>query len=137
MSTDLTPRGIRNANPGNIRRTGIQWLGLAAVQGDPDFCQFVTAEYGIRAMARLLHNYKEDGLSTIRQAIGRWSPQADHNDVAAYVTIVAQHCGIGPDDTTDYDVIMPSLIEAIIQHENGMQPYLVSTIQAGIDLANV
>ena len=71
------PRGIRNHNPLNIRRTGKdQWKGLAAQQSDRAFCQFKSLEYGWRAAFHLLtrtyyHKYR---LYSIRSIITRWAP---------------------------------------------------------------
>lgn len=48
----IKPRGIRNNNPGNIRRNGDPWQGLAETQGDKEFFTFTTPVYGIRALAR-------------------------------------------------------------------------------------
>lgn len=69
-----TPRGIRNNNPGNIR-WGSDWKGLKkdGKQQDPSFCIFKTPEYGIRALAKLLRNYKQlYGLNTPRKIISRY-----------------------------------------------------------------
>ena len=47
----MLPRGIRNHNPLNIRRTGKdQWKGLAEAQNDAAFCQFKSLEYGWPAL---------------------------------------------------------------------------------------
>ena len=47
----MLPRGIRNNNPLNIRRTAKdQWKGLRAQQTDASFCQFESLEYGWRAV---------------------------------------------------------------------------------------
>ena len=37
----MLPRGIRNNNPLNIRRSKDKWKGLRAVQADAQFCQRV------------------------------------------------------------------------------------------------
>ena len=51
----MLPRGIRNNNPLNIRRTAKdQWKGLRAQQTDASFCQFERMEYGWRAAFYLL-----------------------------------------------------------------------------------
>ena len=50
-------RGIRNNNPGNIRRGSSRWLGLSPLQSDSEFCQFDTLTYGIRALLVLLRSY--------------------------------------------------------------------------------
>ena len=68
------PRGIRNHNPLNIRRSKDQWKGMAEVQTDRAFVQFKSLEYGWRAAFYLLtrtyyHKYR---LYTIRGIISRW-----------------------------------------------------------------
>lgn len=54
MSQIKQPRGIRNNNPGNIRRSSDPWQGLAKEQIDREFFKFKSSVYGIRALARLL-----------------------------------------------------------------------------------
>lgn len=130
----MIPRGIRNFNPGNIRRDGTPWLGTADEQTDPDFVTFIDPEHGIRAMVKILQRYKSYGIDTIHQAISRWAPNTE-NDTQAYIAAVCKECSVGPDDKVDLDAIMPTLLKAIIQHENGQQPYTDQTINAGISLA--
>ena len=48
------PRGIRNNNPGNIEHNGTNWQGMDNPPHDGRFIRFVTPQYGIRAMARVL-----------------------------------------------------------------------------------
>ncbi len=54
------PRGIRNNNPGNIRH-GENWQGLNPNSRSIDaaFCVFNTPVAGIRALAKVLINYKK------------------------------------------------------------------------------
>ena len=92
------PRGIRNNNPLNIRRSKDQWQGLRALQTDPSFCQFETLEYGWRAAFKLLtrtyyHTYR---LFTIRAIINKWAPP-NENKTEAYIKNVSRLTGIGPD----------------------------------------
>ena len=97
----MIPRGIRNNNPLNIRRTGKdQWKGMAEVQGDRSFCQFETMEYGWRAAFHLLTRtyYGKHRLTTIRGIISRWAPPQDNNDTGAYISNVSRMTGIGPDE---------------------------------------
>ncbi|MDX7852976.1 MULTISPECIES: hypothetical protein [Aeromonas] len=140
-------RGIRNHNPGNIDyHTTNPWNGLdVAKPSDGRFCRFISPEYGIRAMARVLRNYtKRDGLpgvggpgiDTVREVINRWAPPSE-NVTSAYVASVAKAVGVEPDipiNIADRGV-MTLLIEAIIRHENGLQPYSVELILRGIDMA--
>ena len=130
-------RGIRNRNPGNIRRSSDRWKGLTPLQSDPAFFVFEAPIWGIRAMAVILRNYqRRHGLKTLAQIIGRWAP-ATENDTAAYVRAVAGAIRVSPRTTLDLQDVstLRDLIAAIIHHENGVQPYDVDTIDAAIDLA--
>jgi hypothetical protein len=131
----VTTRGIRNNNPGNVRRTpGIPWKGMSEVQNDTDFLTFDSPEYGIRAIVRILRSYERLGLRTIYDIINRWAPPNENNS-EAYVLDVCAHCGIKPDDKVSIENIMPQLVRAIIQHENGTCPYTEIQIQTGIGIA--
>ena len=50
----MIPRGIRNCNPLNIRRSRDQWKGLLKVQNDKSFYQFKAMEWGYRAAVQPL-----------------------------------------------------------------------------------
>ena len=95
----MLPRGIRNNNPLNIRRSKDQWKGLKAQQNDAAFCQFETLDYGWRAAFYLLtrtyyHKYR---LYTIRKIIEKWAPPYE-NKTEAYIQNVSRLTGIGPDE---------------------------------------
>ena len=76
-------RGLRNHNPGNIKR-GARWLGLMpesdmddAQAAERTFCVFKAPWWGIRAIAIIIKNYRRKyGLNTIRGIINRWAPPA-------------------------------------------------------------
>ena len=133
------PRGIRNHNPGNIRRSGDPWQGLAKDQNDAAFFQFSEAKFGIRALARVLISYQDrHSLRTVRAIISRWAPPVE-NQTSAYVEHVAERLNVAPDepvDLHDYNVLR-GLVVAIIAHENGIQPYSDAQIDAGLILAGV
>lgn len=133
------PRGIRNHNPGNIRRSRDPWQGLAAVQSDPDFLQFESAKWGIRALARTLITYQDRlGLNTVARMIRRWAPPTE-NATGAYVRAVARHVGVDADqpiNVHDYGMLRP-MVEAIIQQENSQQPYTDAEIDAALVFAGV
>ena len=95
----MLPRGIRNNNPLNIRRSKDQWQGLRAQQTDASFCQFETLEYGWRAAFYLLtrtyyHKYR---LYTIRMIINKWAPP-NENLTSTYIANVSRLTGIPPDE---------------------------------------
>lgn len=133
------PRGIRNNNPGNLRRNSDPWQGLAERQGDVEFFTFKSAIYGIRALARTLIAYQDKhGLRTIRQIISRWAPP-NENNTNAYVRAVAADTKLDADQTLDmhrFDHLLP-LTKAIIQHENGQQPYADTELTKALVLAGV
>jgi hypothetical protein len=127
-------RGIRNNNPGNIRRTETRWQGERSEVTDPVFEEYETPEDGIRAMAVILRTYRvHHGLNTIEGIIARWAPPVE-NDTAAYADTVSRRMGV-PLTAELSDQDLPALIAAIIQVENGIQPYDVATIERGVQAA--
>ena len=51
-------RGLRNNNPLNIVKSeNINWQGEVKPSTDPNFAQFETLEYGLRAAFKLLRTY--------------------------------------------------------------------------------
>lgn len=138
MTGSNKSRGIRNNNPGNIR-WGDEWQGLVdkPQRTDKAFCQFTSPEYGIRAMIIILRNYQSKyGLRTITSMIKRWAPP-NENNTQAYIDSVAQATGTGADrpiDLTDSRKLFP-LLQAIIRHENGSQPYGLDMFVRALELA--
>ena len=99
MSSEVKlPRGIRNNNPLNIRRSGDKWQGLKTLQEDKEFFQFETIEWGWRAAFVILCKtyYGKYKLRTIRDIVSRWAP-AKENNTPAYIRHVSDYTGIGPD----------------------------------------
>lgn len=120
----ITSRGIRNNNPGNIRRTPINWKGEVPddLKTDNDFEQFIAPLFGIRAMVRDLRTGARRGEDTIREIISQWAPP-NENDTEAYIRSVSRRTGIDPDAMINFEAAMPDLLDAIIVHENGSNPY--------------
>ena len=126
----LTPRGIRNNNPGNIRHSTTTWQGQAAQQTDPSFVQFDTPEAGIRAISHILASYANRGITTVQDIINTWAPPSE-NDTQAYIDAVTGQMGVAPNEQVTA-TNKADLIAAIIQHENGQQPYNIDQIDTGI-----
>ena len=141
------PRGIRNNNPGNIRH-GANWLGLNPNGRNIDsaFCVFTAPVYGIRALAKVLINYKRiHGLNTVRQIVSRYAPPNENQTTQkkkkkkktpAYIQSVAKQLGVYPDTVIDIEErgVLTVFIKAVIRMENGIQPYSDELIQQGIEL---
>lgn len=129
----LTPRGIRDNNPGNILRNGTAWNGAmsqadveaAGKTWDATFVQFSDPSYGVRAIGHILSSYAREGFTTVDGIIRRWSA----TDQDAYVANVAGALGVDPADRIDVQSQLSALALAIIQQENGQQPYDVNSVQ--------
>ena len=124
-------RGIRNNNPGNIRLSADPWLGLATSQNDPDFFQFVSAKYGIRAMFKILINYKRiHSINTIEGIINRWAPSIE-NDTLSYIKQVERDTGItgGTFINIEDKAALLAITKAMIKHENGINIYSADTYE--------
>lgn len=118
----MTPRGIRNNNPGNLRH-GAKWDGLSKEQSDPSFCTFDDPLYGIRALAKLLINYQHEFyLHTVKEIMNKYAPPSE-NDTYSYASHVAETIGYDMEDIIDIKEHLPLVVATIIHHENGQQPY--------------
>ena len=93
----------------------------------------------------MLKNYtKRDGLpgvggpgiDTVREVINRWAPPSE-NVTSAYIALVAKALGVMPDTPINIAdrAVMLLLVESIIRHENGLQPYSAELLLLGIDMA--
>lgn len=89
------PRGLRNNNPLNIRRSNDKWQGLSAAQEDKEFFQFLCAAYGWRAAFVILTRsyYAKRGINTIEGIISRWAP-SNENNTEGYIRRVCECTGI-------------------------------------------
>lgn len=147
----MTPRGIRNNNPGNLDK-GNPWQGLVSNPSEPRFATFKDPTWGIRAIAVTLITYHDkrkakngSRIDTVREVIERWAPPSE-NDTKAYVQAVSKTVGVSADmevDLHDYTILRP-LVEAIIRHENGQGPlstinswYSPDVIDRGLSLAGI
>lgn len=136
-------RGLANNNPGNIRPSNqYTWQGQVGIDKGPKeaagFIQFSSPEAGIRAMTLNLLSYNEQGINTVQGIINRWSPASDQpgKSNANYVRAVATALGVKPTDTINLadPAVMQRLVPAMIQFENGKQPYDQRVLTNGIAL---
>lgn len=117
--------GIRNNNPLNMREVGIPWNGKTG--DNKGFTTFETPFYGIRAAANDIKNKWLNGIDTIAALIDVWAPDSE-NDTAAYIASVSQKTGIPAEQKLLSLTQLMQVIEAMIYHENGEQPYDQSLI---------
>ena len=139
-------RGIRNNNPGNIdfnpRNEWQGQLGLEEGVKTPRFARFDSPENGIRALAKLLINYRGKdgmpgvggkGIDTVRETISRWAPGTE-NDTESYIKAVARAVGVQPNEPIDIKTpaVLLALTNGIIRHENGSNPYSPAIVAEGV-----
>ncbi|HCM9308987.1 TPA: hypothetical protein N5L67_000838 [Enterobacter kobei] len=129
-------RGIRNNNPGNLEFSKTNpWVGQTGDDGR--FAKFETPEHGIRALGRNLLSYQRQGIDTVSDIINRWAPPSDNNNTDAYIKAVCAQLGVTADqqlDASNPDTLK-ALCAAIIQHENGSQPYSDQQLATGVSAA--
>jgi hypothetical protein len=137
MSESSTPpRGVRNNNPGNIRRStrAPVWKEEIWPGNDDAFCTFSAPEWGIRAIVLTLISYHEkDGCQNIAQAIRRWAPPQE-NQTASYVAFVAGRTRIQAYEAFDTRSwrIMSDLVAAIIAEECADYVYPSAILAKGL-----
>ena len=133
-------RGVRNNNPGNIDYVPAnKWRGQLPPNPalEKRFARFDTPENGIRALGKLIRTYQnKHGLKTVEQIIARWAPSTENN-TRAYAEAVAKAIGVTPHVNIDVNAVtmLRPMVEAIIRHENGYDPYPSSVIREGVTRA--
>lgn len=125
-------RGLRNCNPGNIRRSKVRYKGEVQPSRDAEFKEFCSMGYGYRAMFVLLDSYRSRyGLCTIRQMLGRYAPPSE-NFTEGYVRFVSSRTGIAPDEIVNTRAArdMVPIVAAMSQIENGV-PATMDDVELG------
>lgn len=123
MAKKNLPRGLRNNNPCNIRKSSDVFVGEVVPSKDEAFKQFTTSAYGYRATFVILYNYQHRyGLDTIEKMITRYAP-ANENHTEAYIEAVAERSGVsarGHITATNGDVMIP-IVAAMSAVENTVE----------------
>ena len=130
-------RGLRNCNPGNIRKSRVKYEGEVVPSRDAEFKEFSSMAYGYRAMFVLLDSYRSKyGLGTIRQMLSRYAPPSE-NFTEGYVRFVSSRTGIAPDEIVNTRAArdMIPIVAAMSQIENGA-PAITSDVEAGWSLSS-
>ncbi len=146
----MTARGIRNNNPGNLDFNARafqrdKWKGELGMEkhSSPRFTTFGTPQHGIRALCKVIltyhrHRKAADGspIDTVQEIIDRWAPPVENN-TDAYAARIRDALDVEKGEEIDPEDpgTLRTLAEAIIQHENGCQPYDEKVIRAGVDMA--
>lgn len=119
----VVPRGIRNNNPGNLRKTPQLWDG--EIKGpDTAFKTFKTAIDGLKGLKRSILIKFARGQNTIRSIITSYAPSSE-NDTVAYIKFISLHTNSGINDSLNLNnkTALKSFMRAIVLYENGQDPY--------------
>ncbi|BCZ75995.1 phage protein [Komagataeibacter phage phiKM1] len=126
----MTPRGIRNNNPGNLDYVGQAGAHLETGVPYPRFAAFPTMADGICALRDQLIRYGARGLDTVAKIVSVYAP-ASENATAAYIEFVCAVVGVRPDTMLHLHdpATMARLIYAISGMENGPGHLSLSQIE--------
>jgi hypothetical protein len=113
----MSSQSARNHNPGNIR-----WSEFAHIRGafaaPGNMAKWGSDIEGLAAMVTLL-SYPSYRVLTLKNAINRYAPSADHNDPGRYSGFVAHRAGV--EETRRIDSLNPfeilRVVEAMIKFE--------------------
>lgn len=115
-------RGIRNNNPGNLRKSVADWLGKVphSESEDKSFEQFISIQYGLRALMKNVITWvNKRGENTVRKLITKWAPPHE-NKTQTYIQKVSNDLGISPDAVLSLNKEqLIALAKTITEMENG------------------
>lgn len=126
----VTPLGLRQNNPGNLRN----W-DRGNEEHSNGFVNFDSMEQGLSAMAGNLLVYARRGWDSIQSIVEHWAPQSDGNNTQAYIKNIVKAMG-GVDADASLDLRDPEtlrlLMAAMIQQEQGMNPFTQADLQKAV-----
>lgn len=100
-ATSKQPRGIRNNNPLNLRKSNASWLGKIYPGQDPQFEQFTSMLMGIRAaIVNTRTIISRNPACTLEKYISVWAP-ASENNTRAYIDAVCRDALVSPRQVMD------------------------------------
>lgn len=140
----MTPRSVRNNNPGNLT-IGAHWQGLMPPDAmTPDqvaervFAVFVNPTMGFRALAKDLLNQRVlHGYQTVKEIMYHYAPPSE-NDTEAYITAICAALSCKRDDIVPLSQtpILTGWVRAIAMHEgDGRWDWTDDELKAGVAAA--
>ena len=106
-------------NPANIRYSGFNhWKGL--VGNNNGFCEFISLEFGVRALCIVLRRYINGyNLFDVESIISRFAPSTENNTRAyiSYVSGFLRRCGCSTNNFKFGSADFCFLVEAICWYE--------------------
>lgn len=122
--------GFRNHNPGNLKAAP----NSTGKRGK--FSTFASDDDGLSAMARQLMLYGDRGNNTPGGIIQTYAPSSENN-TRAYIDDVSSRTGYDSRQRLDLHnpEVLKTLMAAMIQHEQGSQPYTEEQLKKAIQSA--
>ena len=122
--------GFRNHNPGNLKAAP----NSTGKRGK--FSTFASDDDGLSAMARQLMLYGDRGNNTPGGIIHTYAPSSENN-TRAYIDDVSSRTGYDSRQRLDLHnpEVLKTLMAAMIQHEQGSQPYTEEQLKKAIQSA--
>jgi len=125
------PQGILNNNPGNL-----EFRGQSGALQDGRFAMFASEGEGLFQLGRQLELFASRGLNTVQSIISKYAP-AGENDLPAYIADVTKRTGFSANQALNLNDpgVLANLMNAIIFHEQGQNPYRSSLVREEADTA--
>lgn len=113
-------RGMRNNNPLNLRRTGINWKGEKKEVTDKDFEEFESLMWGLRAGLRNMRTIMSRGNNTIGSLVSVWAPPSE-NQTSKYIDYVVRETGYSASQRLEFekDTMYP-IVAAMCKMESNL-----------------
>lgn len=129
-------------NPGNLERCydnngkELYYVGQRLNQTNSIYRQFVSIDYGYRALLKLLSDDFRIGLNTVTKIISHYAPGSGGNDTNQYIINLCCWLDFKKDEVLPLnDEILVRLACAISRQENGVAAIL-KDVYAGLRLLN-
>lgn len=119
MAINSQPRGVRNNNPLNIRKSPDKFQGEVLRLDEREFKTFSSIKYGFRAAFCIIRTYiMHHALCTIEKIIRRWCPDDTADN---YIKVVCHDTGLSPTEQLSFynQGQMVSLVKAMARVETG------------------
>lgn len=125
------PQGILNNNPGNL-----EFRGQSGAIQMGRFAGFSSEGEGLFQLGRQLELFYSRGLNTVQSIVSKYAP-AGENNLAAYIADVTKRTGFGANQALNLNdpAVLANLMNAVIFHEQGYNPYRSSLVREQAETA--
>lgn len=125
------PAGILHNNPGNL-----EFRGQSGALQFGRFAGFASEGEGLFQLGRQLELFYSRGLNTVQSIVSKYAPPGENN-LSAYITDVTKRTGYGANQALNLSdpAVLSNLMNAVIFHEQGYNPYASGLVRDQADTA--